>query len=1511
MSNEEDEREAKRKRQVKKMTKILSKSWQLDHSEPFQEVTDDQLKMMGEGPYDLTGMGISLDNGTYHLGRKGWELFASHLGGIYNRFISCGKFTKRARDHLKQVCDLLSKIEPNLADIASKSKPKIDDNTKKRKANDDNSTDIQVPKKKSAKSLDQRSSDVSSISQREEKAMQNLIKFITENGGNPELVSAYRCQVSKSGERYIPSFYSDNGKKFKSMIDVARFLGLIVDDSGGSNVSSLVNKGRPKNMKELEAERKKLKRELDRLMKNHEKATKSVDDFQNEKSKEVHQIDDELLPIDEEKNRGLWSVLTNPELDCFPGLPAICTQDVLMVWDFLCTFNRTLSLHPIELDDFVSSLIYKPNPNEIDPTPVPPVFLAEAHIALLRLLLNDQSSDNWWWSVLETPETEAQEETAKGEADNISPTIKIDFKALLDYEEDISVTKQWLQALEDVRSRRANAGGLIAAAVKTASSITTNPLVKLYLRRSMRGFQTYAAGFTKQSVMWLIGRVREARPDLWGRHIEPEILAAQKAKVVSDANIGMEQLDDEDMEIDNIEEMLFGESDEEDSDLDEDENDAPAERIAEVTRKKKDKDQDDSAPVTTSIPPKPAPSIIDLLLPPSKPHPSTFDILSPFTWPQILGATVSRILHRYKRFRNQVDDSLRDFRELEPLTVAERKKRESKFISRMFSECVAHSENDSISAVESAVQHLSEGNDYLQLDPVQRLCLLRIIVDAAYDTEHVYQCIQDNIKSRISAVKQLENEERRAKKEAKEASATLETKARERLAKEAKDDLISEKKRELLRKNKHTEEYSVELIESLEVHELIDLDEDFKAEFDALPQPKQFNKNEVRAMMTKIIEETAFNTTELEVLTLEEIESREDVTRIELEEELASLGNSDLSYNRDTSAKMAKLRSEIASFKEWQESLPPERAAAMEALKDAMEDGTIKPLRAAIRLAKNALLCGEDEETGGMWTLDILRDAQVELKQAEKRKRVIEAQKDLIAKRNKCFVRTESIGKDRYFNTYWHFDHDDESRIWFDAHYRIEDEDNHGWGPALESSLLEIGAPDEEDDLKFKDDENFIRFSRQEYHPSSTLASLVKRHTGSISSLNSLRKLIRNLDSKGVRENVLKAALKEAVESTAVKTSGKEEMASNASEQEGNEIQKSGDEVVFKQAKNHATSNPGLVDDIEMLSNVTSAIGRRCRIRHVEDDVSTPDEATYSMGTVIGWRIKKSMVEYFEPSSETTNMLEKEENVWTISLDKGGELELNAMDLLSSLVRVKKWRNQHPGYFEHDSPLFQYRNKIGRFCGRAADAPYAAGPFAFSKLMLKREQELYASLKSRSHENNWGGKDGIRNSWIVSMKENFESTNVLRNGLLSLEDAFYEMCGGREQEESKDEKISNRSASDILENDDLRIDVELESYGMKPKGLWNSYESRAVFREIISSSTSLGVLSLGLDLICRNAQAYLDATKSTSTRKALSNYELGLYNTSARSTRSAYATISEDYSSSSRRTQPQSYASFF
>lgn len=87
--SEPDELAIKRKKQKKRMTKILSKAWQMERAEPFQEVDDDQvLAVGGEGPMDLTSMGQHLDKSVYQLGRKGWESFASDLGRIYNRFIA-------------------------------------------------------------------------------------------------------------------------------------------------------------------------------------------------------------------------------------------------------------------------------------------------------------------------------------------------------------------------------------------------------------------------------------------------------------------------------------------------------------------------------------------------------------------------------------------------------------------------------------------------------------------------------------------------------------------------------------------------------------------------------------------------------------------------------------------------------------------------------------------------------------------------------------------------------------------------------------------------------------------------------------------------------------------------------------------------------------------------------------------------------------------------------------------------------------------------------------------------------------------------------------------------------------------------------------------------------------------------------------------------------------------------------------------------------------------------------
>jgi len=344
-----------------------------------------------------------------------------------------------------------------------------------------------------------------------------------------------------------------------------------------------------------------------------------------------------------------------------------------------------------------------------------------------------------------------------------------------------------------------------------------------------------------------------------------------------------------------------------------------------------------------------------------------------------------------------------------------------------------------------------------------------------------------------------------------------------------------------------------------------------------------------------------------------------------------------------------------------------------------------------------------------------------------------------------------------------------------------------------------------------------------------------------------------------------------------------------------NILNTTGDEEAFVQAKSLAASNE--IPNLEMVASMQSTIGQRCRLRRVADEISAPGDATYSLGSATGWRTKKTMWQYNDLETGEPAVTEKEETVWSLSMDKGGEEEVGALELVDSLIRAKKWKHQYPGYTEHDSPLFGYRNKIGRFCGRAVDAPYAASPSFFSKLILKREQECYQSLKSRSYENNWGGKSGLRNAWIVSMKENFDEPGALRRGLLTLEEAFHELCGGFENLNTQDgDEEDINSAKELLENDNLRSDVELESLGLKISGLWHCRESRLVFREIISTTDSLGILALSLDLLCRNCQTYLEATKPTVTRKsvtAASNYDQGMYqaySSSGRLTRSSYST---------------------
>jgi len=199
-------------------------------------------------------------------------------------------------------------------------------------------------------------------------------------------------------------------------------------------------------------------------------------------------------------------------------------------------------------------------------------------------------------------------------------------------------------------------------------------------------------------------QVREARPDLWGRNISLEELEAQIAKVAADAARAMEQMDDEvyatsmhdDMDADSGSEADEALSDDDEDSEEEDilsqedvENHMEGlEHIAKKVKTEGDEDEG-TLPVMSAIPPALAPTLVDILLPPTKPAP-TSSLLSPFTWPCLAGATCRRILHHYKRRRNEVDDDIRLYKQLPVMSRAERRKREEISSQRIFSECVVY-----------------------------------------------------------------------------------------------------------------------------------------------------------------------------------------------------------------------------------------------------------------------------------------------------------------------------------------------------------------------------------------------------------------------------------------------------------------------------------------------------------------------------------------------------------------------------------------------------------------------------------------------------------------------------------------------------------------------------------------------------------------------------------------------------------------------------------------------------
>lgn len=1387
-----EEKEKKRKKQFKRMGKILTSVWETVNAD-FHDL--------------LLPVGRKLDEKAYKVGRHGWEDFAKDLAGIFNAQIQGKtKHAKQASTHIAFVLERLGQVNESLVPVARNHVP------------------VQR-KPKSAAAMD--------LSSREARGLESLANFVETNGGDRSAVQNFTCKVTrKSNGKFDTTFRDANGRRYRSMLEVGRFLRLVANAPP-----------RRKGSQKVEGEKKKVRRNLERLRKSLNRAHKSLDDYEQMPQEEEEEEEAQTpLPIAASAS----AAARVPDMTDFPGFQDL-TPEILAVWDFLCIFERTLSLTPISMDDFLAALSYVPPTGENvgDDVVAPPVYLAEVHLSLLKLLFADKSSDDFWWSILETETTEGIEIQ-----ESVYPVIKFDIEKTLSEEEDPLLTASWLAVLEKMKSPDRDT---IKTTVKDALKVVSNKYVAAYLRKTLdvRKMSGNAVAFA--AIKYLAKTVRSARPDIGQRSSAQGVVMAARAKAVEDALEQMKTLKgavsvkDEDV-ISDVEM-------EEDSDDDSDAEEGDDPMIPE------------SEKPSSALPPKPMPTLVDLLLPPSKPSEHS-EYVDSFTWPQILGATAARIIHRKRRVLNEIDDNLRESQGLPRLKGAERRIREKNAIGRILTECCD-------ADIEPSIAKLCSGTRYLDIPPVHRLAMLRLLMEAAYDTFRLHEVVTGNYNQRTSALKALDTEQRRAKKEAKEKVAQDEKAARERLAQNARDAFLEDKKREIRKISARTKEFSNDVIDSLTEEDIVDFDEDMKADFEALPSPESFPKFEVNIMVKRMHEEAAFDTENLTVVTMEELNRRNKTELEEMQGQFSGFGGEealqDESLSRETIRSLERLQRDIEKANE----LPEIRASVVPQIQEAIEDGTIKALRTAMNIARKAKLYGDDED--GVWTIEIVRAAALELEKAKQNKRVFDAQKELVAKRNRCFIRTEPTGRDRFGNRFWLLrKHDDETEysgcnhLWVETEYTPASKDNSEPKPPpgflnllTAKDRLTFGADDNEGDLVFEGREESVdayrRFSRREYHSSGFSSGPVRNHWGCHATEPSWRSVIKLLDSKHPSEGLLKAQLKENLEESV----GIDEKADGDEDNDDSMMLDSGDGAQLDAAKKACESQ-----DVgtEAVSELQSAIGERVRIRQIMDVNKDPQVARYENGSIQGWKLKQGSHnghDEVDTADGSEPKVSEDQPLWKAVSERGDIYWLNGIEVVQSIARFKSYE-QKGGYFESDAAFLSYRNTLGKYCGKVAEAPYASSPAFLAKLMIKREGELYPKLKNRNHDNEWGGQSGKRALWINSMRDFAYDFQTVKQGLLTLETAFFQLtCEFQGYPEADD---TPEDISALLSDPATAFDVELESMEKNLPGLWNSRTARAIFLHIIGTCSTTGFLALGLDLLYRNTFKYLQRHKLLNNR---------------------------------------------
>ena len=140
--------------------------------------------------------------------------------------------------------------------------------------------------------------------------------------------------------------------------------------------------------------------------------------------------------------------------------------------------------------------------------------------------------------------------------------------------------------------------------------------------------------------------------------------------------------------------------------------------------------------------------------------------------------------------------------------------------------------------------------------------------------------------------------------------------------------------------------------------------------------------------------------------------------------------------------------------------------------------------------------------------------------------------------------------------------------------------------------------------------------------------------------------------------------------------------------------------------------------------------------------------------------------------------------------DDGFEQGWTASQVILGRLKSNEFMSGQGGNLLPDSSIWSYRNTLGKYCGKASEASYAARPLGLAKSLLAREKEMCRYLKQVSEtlgkENEWTGKEGLRNAWFSVLSDACSAEDpdsavtleLCRESLLSLERNMFIGCGG-------------------------------------------------------------------------------------------------------------------------------------